>query len=305
MDILILIIIFVCFIIPELVAEFNNLKTKTYEYWVKKIELTKTSVTSKRELIHPNVDVSFLAFLVGVIDGDGYIFAKKRSNGYIEFNLVIALQNRDLATLEYILSKLHCGSILKVNADNSKLVLYYYELKHVLVPLLLKHNLFFLTENRTKQYNLLLYTLENNIKKWELLPEVIPNYSPFVFYNPVDILSKVWYFKDWLVGFVVAEGSFFVQANKEIGFSISQKGNSILMKAIHLLFEPSRKIYYSDKNNAYLVRMTAVEDIQKVINFFSFGNHYPLIGYKKESYLIWLNNLKESNRYKNLKFIQD
>ena len=67
----------VCFIISELVAEFNNLRTKTYEYWVEKIELTKTSVTSKRELIHPNVDVSFLAFLVGVIDGDGYILAKK------------------------------------------------------------------------------------------------------------------------------------------------------------------------------------------------------------------------------------
>ncbi len=79
--------------------------------------------------------------------------------------MVIALQNKDLSTLEYILGKLHCGSIIKVNTDNSKLVLYYYELKHVLVPLLLKHNLYFLTENRTKQYNLLLYTLENNIKK--------------------------------------------------------------------------------------------------------------------------------------------
>lgn len=295
----------VCFIIPELVAEFNNLKTKTYDYWVKKIELTKTSVTNKRELIHPNVDVSFLAFLVGVIDGDGYIFARRRSNGYIEFNLVIALHNRDLSTLEYILGKLHCGSIVKVDNDSSKFVLYYYELKHVLVPLLLKHNLFFLTDNRIKQYNLLLYTLENNLKKWELLPEVIPNYSPFVFNNPVDILSKVWYFNNWLVGFVVAEGSFFVQANKEIGFSISQKGNSILMKAIYLLFEPSRKIYSSEKNNAYLVRMAAVKDIQKVINFFSFENHYPLIGYKKESYLTWLNNLKESDRYKKLNFPQD
>ena len=84
----------------------------------------------------------------------------------------------------------------------------------------------------------------------------------------------------------MAEGSIFVQANKEIGFSIGQKENSILMKAIHLLFEPSRNIYYSERNNAYIVRMTALKDIQKVINFFSFENHYPLIGYKKESYLI-------------------
>jgi phosphoribulokinase len=111
------------------------------------------------------VDVSFLSFLVGVIDGDGYIPARKKSNGYIEFNLVITFQNRDLATFEYILSKLHFGVIAKINPTLSKLVIYNFELKYVLVPLLLKHGLFFLTENRINQYNLLLYTLENNVKK--------------------------------------------------------------------------------------------------------------------------------------------
>jgi hypothetical protein len=29
----------------------------------------------------------------------------------------------------------------------------------------------------------LLYTIENNIKKWELLPEIIPNYSPFFWHQ--------------------------------------------------------------------------------------------------------------------------
>lgn len=291
---------------PVLVAKFNILITKTYEYWVNKIELTKTSVTSKKEIIHPNVDVSFLSFLVGIIDGDGYIQVRKKSNGYIEFSLVISFHNRDIATFEYILGKLHFGVIAKVNPTISKLVIYNYELKYILVPLLLKHGLFFLTENRINQYNLLLYTLENNIKKWELLPNVIPNYSPLVFNNPGDILQKVWYFKDWFVGFVIAEGSFFVQANKEISFSIGQKGNSTLMKAIHLFFETSRGIYYSSKNGTSLVRMSSVKDIQKVINFFSYNpqieNHHPLIGYKKDSYLLWLNYLKESNRYKDLNF---
>jgi len=88
------------------------------------------------------------------------------------------------------------------------------------------------------------------------------------------------------VGFVVAEGSFFVQANKEISFSIGQKGNSVLMKAIHLLFQPSRAIYYSKNNDTSLVRMSSVKDIQKVINFFSFDDHYPFIGFKKDSYLL-------------------
>jgi hypothetical protein len=61
----------------------------------------------------------------------------------------------------------------------SKFVVYNFELKYMLVPLFLMNNLYFLTQNRIDQYNLLLYTIENNIKKWELLPEIIPNYSPF------------------------------------------------------------------------------------------------------------------------------
>lgn len=284
-----------------LVSMYSTLSSKTYDYWVNKIELTKTNVTSKKEIIHPNVDVSFLSFLVGVIDGDGYIQCRKKSNGYIEFNLVITFQNRDLATFEYILSKLHFGVIAKVDSKLSKLVLYNFELKYVLVPLLLKHGLFFLTENRINQYNLLLYTLDNNIKKWEFLPEVIPNYSNITLDNPINILRNVWYFKDWLVGFVIAEGSFFVQANKEISFSVSQKGNKILIETIHFLFKPSRAIYYSESKDVSLVRMSSVKDIQKVVNFFSFQDNYHLVGYKKDSYEIWLKALKNSSRYKDLK----
>ena len=117
-----------------LVAKYNTLSSKTYDDWVNKIELTKTAVTSKKEIIHPNVDVSFLSFLVGVIDGDGYIPARKKPNGYIEFNLVITFQNRDLATFEYILSKLHFGIIAKINSSLSKLVIYNFELKYILTP---------------------------------------------------------------------------------------------------------------------------------------------------------------------------
>ena len=289
---------------PYTTSRYNTLKSKTYDYWINKIELTKTPVTSKREIIHPNVDVSFLSFLVGVIDGDGYIQARKKSNGFLEFNLVITFHNRDIATYEYILGKLHFGVIAKINPTLSKLVIYNFELKYILTPLLLKHGLFFLTENRINQYNLLLYTLENNIKKWELLPNVVPNYSPLILNDPENI-RNIWYFKDWFVGFVVAEGSFFIQANKEICFGVGQKSNSTLMKAIYLLFEPSRIIDYTKNTDVSRVRMSSVKDIQKVINFFSFEGHYPLIGYKKDSYEIWLNSLKKSYRYKNLKFPKD
>ena len=58
------------------------------------------------------------------------------------------------------------------------------------------------------------------------------------------------------------------------------------MEAIQLFFKPTRSISYSKSNDFYIVRMSSVKDIQKVINFFSFDNHHPLLGYKKEMYNI-------------------
>ena len=84
-----------------------------------------------------------MSFLVGIIDGDGYIQMRKKSNGYIEFNLVITFHNRDLLTYEYIIENLQFGVIRKVSPTLSKLVIYNFELKYFLTPLFLKHGLFF------------------------------------------------------------------------------------------------------------------------------------------------------------------
>ena len=74
------------------------------------------------------------------------------------------------------------------------------------------------------------------------------------------------------------------------------------MESIQLFFKPTRTISYSQLNDFYIVKMSSVKDIQKVINFFSFDNNHPLIGYKKEMYNSWIKSLMESSRYKNLNF---
>nr|YP_009663706.1 hypothetical protein [Dactylella tenuis]QCW06844.1 hypothetical protein [Dactylella tenuis] len=163
------------------------------------------------------------------------------------------------------------------------------------------NNLQFLTENRIDQFNLLLYTIEHNIKKWENLPESTSNYSTIDINDPSGFLN-ISFFKNWFVGFVCAEGSFFALANDEFMFSISQSNNKYLMQAIHLMFKPSRGIYFNEKTKSSLVRMSSIADIQKVINFFSFDDNYPLLGYKKEQYLAWLREMRKSKRYENLMY---
>ena len=48
--------------------------------------------------------------------------------------------------------------------------------------------------------------------------------------------------------------------------------------------------------------VSSKNDIQKVIDFFSFSGLYPLIGYTNIQYFKWLTDLQNSLRYRNLNF---
>ena len=65
--------------------------------------------SNKEEYI--SIPSSFLAFLVGLIDGDGYIQVTRTPKGFIAIKLVISLHLEDLSTLEYIHSVLKIGKI--------------------------------------------------------------------------------------------------------------------------------------------------------------------------------------------------
>src|SRR3978361_1832354 len=63
----------------------------------------------KKEYI--SIPPAFLAFLVGFIDGHGYIQVTRTPKGFITIKLVIALHLKDISTLEYIKSVLNIGII--------------------------------------------------------------------------------------------------------------------------------------------------------------------------------------------------
>jgi hypothetical protein len=93
--------------------------------------------------------------------------------------------------------------------------------------------------------------------------------------------------------------------NNDGCFQLKQRIHVQLFESFKLLFETNRKI--TVENNMYNQfsvsgRAPAKTDIQRVINFFSFSGYHPLIGLKGIQYLNWLSNLRNSSRYKNLKF---
>lgn len=77
--------------------------------------------------------------------------------------------------------------------------------------------------------------------------------------------------------------------------------HSTLFESFKLIFDTNRKIGF-DNNYYNLFSVSSITDIQHVINFFSFSGHHPLLGYQNIRYEKWIIYLRNSKRYKSLKF---
>jgi len=249
---------------------------------------------------------SFLAFLAGLIDGDGYIQITKSTKGFITIKLVISIHLDDISTLQYIKSVLKLGKIT-INRDhkspNCRLIINRTDLQEVLFPLLIQNGIFFLTETRRNQFDLAMFILKNDIKIYDKLPT--KGKVPSIFKSPktASDYASLAFFKNWIVGFTMSEGSFFVKKNNDSCFQLKQRVHVMLFEAFKLVFETTRKI--ETENNLYnQFSVSSKADIQTVINFFSFSGLHPLIGLKNIQYLKWLIILGNSSRYSNLNFPQ-
>ncbi len=255
----------------------------------------------KQEYI--SIPPSFIAFLAGLIDGDGYIQITKTSKGYVTIKLVLSLHLEDLSTLEYIVSVLKLGKIniyKDLRSPTCKLVINKTDLQEILFPIFIYNKIYFLTNTRINQFNLAMYIFEQDIKMYDQIPsvDVIPN----IFNLPITSLGYTLlpFFKNWIVGFTCSEGSFFVKSNNDGCFQLKQRMHTNLFEAFKLIFNSNRKIYTTNKFNQFSISSKA--DVQKVINFFSLSGLHPLIGLKYIQYIKWLKNLSESYRYKDLNY---
>jgi hypothetical protein len=127
-----------------------------------------------------------------LIDGDGYIQITKTTKGFIAIKLVISIHLKDISTLEYIRSVLNLGKITIYKDNKSptcKLIINKTDLQEILFPLLLHHNIFFLTETRNNQFNTAMVILDKDIKRFDLIPDI--NNSVKLFNLPVDAVDYV------------------------------------------------------------------------------------------------------------------
>lgn len=266
---------------------------------------TKVHVNRKKrlsQLEYLSIPYPFIAFLIGIIDGDGYIQVTKTEKDYISIKLIISIHINDISVLNYVHSVLKLGIIKSFPNHKSpccKLIINKTELQEVFFPLMLHHKIYFLTETRRTQFNIAMDIIMNNKKMYS----TISNISPVLFKlpdNPLDYVNLP-FFKNWIVGFTMSEGSFFIKKNNDACFQLKQRLHVKLFEAFKLVFNTERKISL-DKDLYVQFGVSSKADIQTVINYFSFSGHHPLIGLKNIQYSTWLIALRNSSRYGNFIF---
>ena len=138
--------------------------------------LSPHALKNKKEVNLSKISIPFLSIFVGFIDGDGYLSITKSKKGFLTIKFVISLHRNDLSTLEYFQSILKLGKIYIYEKTNTcVLVINRTDLQKYIFPLLMYHKIFFLTENRTKQFNKILYIFKNNLLYYKDIPNNIPN----------------------------------------------------------------------------------------------------------------------------------
>lgn len=227
----------------------------------------------------------FEQWLVGVTDGDGS-FSIIRQGGD-KFNLVFKIGQSpyNLRLLYYIKKQLKAGSVY-VEGDNG-----HYRIRdrkiinQVIFPIFDKYPLL-----TTKYFNYIKFKeayqiLENKELSRE---EKITRLEGILNSKPSDTyISPAWkklplensqeakevITKPWLVGFVEAEGSFYLTSKDKArivhGFGISQKLDRVVLEAIKQVLRISTKVRYKELHNYYLLDTTNSRAIENIIDYFS------------------------------------
>ena len=250
----------------------------------------------------------FELWLVGITDGDGTfsIYCQEKKISLI-FKITQSIYN--IRVLYHIAKNLGFGSVNKSKSFAQFVIRDRKVLEEIILPIFDKYPL--LTSKQFDYFKLrkALFILKSkdlsHEYKYENIIEIkqeklnvnyistawkdidVENTS---FENIKNIMTK-----PWLVGFVEAEGSFYLVSkdNSRIvhGFGISQKLDPIVLKAIKRILHITTIVRYKQNYCYYLLDVTNSRSIENIIKYF----HSTMKGMKSFEYRIWS---RSYNKYK-------
>lgn len=275
---------------------------------------------NKEYLINNNNNNNwFEEWLVGMTDGDG-TFHIAWQNGKWSLVYKITQSRYNLRVLYYIKKQLGVGSVTKDNTKGQFFIRDRKKLERVIFPIFDKYPLL-----TSKQFNYLrfkeaFFILENTSltkdekdqKLFALKDQSIPeNYISPSWNNtnlPLKTIKDVANVmtKAWLVGFIEAEGSFYLVSKSPTrivhGFGLTQKLDSVVLEGIKLILHIPTAVKFRSKHNHYILDTTNSKAIENIIEYF----HNTMKGMKSVEYRIWARSYaKHKGDYLKLSEIRD
>ncbi len=238
----------------------------TTRFLLKNIRLISTNVNS---------DEYIKKFWVGLMDGDGSIQVNHWRKKSLQYRLVIKLKNlKSNYNMLIRIAKVIGGSVRRVKDD----VIWVVNKKEDIIQIIKIFDKYPpLTSKKLCQLAFLKSCLENTSVKDYL------NSRDLKYKEQSNIVNSQFnvpiYFKEWLSGFIEAEGCFSIRISKNHSFSIGQNDDQYLIEAIKQYFGAINKVR-NPYRNFYFVEIYRKEVIKKIILHCT---NYPLLGEKKES----------------------
>lgn len=292
---------------------------------------TNNKYYSTKKINHININ----EWLVGITDGNGcFNINTNILNKKILFTFKISLINNNIQLLEKIKTYLKVGKIIisKNNNISSYLIRDKESLLNVIIPIFDKYPLL-----TTKRYSYLKFKecliisnnnsltqidkliLINNIKNNKINNNYISdiwykiiNFNKISENNIIEFINnnltiencKLIITKSWLIGFIEAEGSFYIlkkDINRYVhGFGLLQKLDYIVLYSIKLILNINNsiklKINKKQETKSYLLDTTNNNNINIIINYFRYNNYLSIfLGIKSFEYNIWSRTFRKNN----------
>lgn len=251
----------------------------------------------------------FYKWLVGFTDGDGcFNVYTNIKNQRILLTFKISQKANNIQVLHYIKNQLGVGSITQDKKGMAHfLIRDKNTLEKIIIPIFNKYSL--LTSKADTEYlqfrqSLNLWNTDmpqkdkiNNINK-------LKSQSICLHYVPSSwILQKNPITKPWLIGFIEAEGSFYLvlksQNRLAHGFGITQKKDEIVLQGIKKILKIEANVKWN-KKGFYSVDSTNSKSLKWIKDYFL----DTMKGRKSLEYRIWARSFRDKGKFKKLSKIK-
>ena len=312
-----------CLILVNIILNSTYVKTciswGQYAWVVNKRLFTSHQRLKNEEHLNDKNRILFEQWLVGFTDGGGNFSITHQGDKWgLNYKLVQSRYN--LRILYYIKKQLGVGSVTKDGTKGQFFIRDTKIIETVILPIFDKYPLltskYFDYEKLKKALIILnsvylskqdrdikLLALKNSKVQENFLSPVWNNVTLPL--NSVNSLINVMS-KSWLVGFVEAEGSFYLtnKDSKRIvhGFGLTQKLDKIVLQGIALTLHINNPVRFKELHNYYILDTTNSRAIENIILFFK----NTMIGVKSLQYRIWARSyVKNKGNYDKLYSIRN